>query len=129
MTLWTRRAIILVNADVAAAAKTKAESVMADMELASAQRAMFEVVRLSTTSSEPALAFGCNTALKPAMVARWKNEFIDLNPSKVRWYLMDAANNTLIATNSPDIIVSGQAWTWQDALNDVGLQVIESEQI
>ncbi len=122
MTEWTRRAHIFVRSTIIEAAKGKAESIMPDTN----EREMFSV-RLSPTGSEPPKVYGCNTALKIAHVQRWKDEFIDLNPAKVTWFLLDTDDETLLATNSQTVEVSGQAWSWQDSISDVGLVRIEGE--
>ena len=116
MTEWTRRAHIFVRSTIIEAAKGKAEEIMPDTN----EREMFGV-RLSVSGDEPVQAFGCNTALKLSFVQRWKGEFIDLNPAKVTWFLLSAADETLLTTNSQTVIASGQAWTWQDSVDDVGL--------
>ena len=122
MTEWTRRAHIFVRNTIIETAKDKAEAVMPDTN----EREMFSV-RLSPSGNEPPKAYGCNTALKLSFMQRWKSEFIDLNPAKVTWFLLSAADETLLATNSDSVIVSGQVWTWQDSVNDVGLVRIEEE--
>lgn len=122
MTEWTRRAHIFVRNTIIETAKDKAEAIMPDTN----EREMFSV-RLSPTGNEPPKAFGCNTALKLSFVQRWKDEFIDLNPAKVTWFLLDASGETLLATNSQTVVVSGQAWAWQDSIADVGLLRIEEE--
>ncbi len=124
MTEWTRRAHIFVRNTIIETAKEKAEQIMPDTN----EREMFSV-RLSISGDEPVQAFGCNTALKLSFVQRWKDEFIDLNSANVTWFLLDAADETLLATNSQTVVVSGQAWTWQDSVNDVGLVRIEEEVI
>ncbi len=124
MTEWTRRAHIFVRNSIIETAKEKAESIMPDTN----EREMFSV-RLSISGDEPVQAFGCNTALKLPFVQRWKDEFIDLNPANVTWFLLDAATEILLATNSQTVIASGQAWAWQDSVNDVGLVRIEEEVI
>ena len=124
MTEWTRRAHIFVRSTIIEAAKDKAESIMPDTN----EREMFSV-RLSISGDEPVQTFGCNTALKLPFVQRWKDEFIDLNPANVTWFLLDAADETLLATNSDSVVVSGQVWTWQDSVNDVGLVRIEEEDL
>lgn len=124
MTEWTRRAHIFVRSTIIETAKDKAEQIMPDTN----EREMFSV-RLSISGDEPVQAFGCNTALKLSFVQRWKSEFIDLNPAKVTWFLLDAADETLLATNSQTVVVSGQEWTWQDSIDDTGLVRIEQEEI
>ncbi len=120
MTEWTRRAHIFVRSAIIETAKDKAGAIMPDTN----EREMFSV-RLSISGDEPVQAFGCNTALKLSFVQRWKDEFIDLNPAKVTWFLLDAADETLLATNSDSVVVSGQVWAWQDSIDDAGLQVIQ----
>ncbi len=124
MTEWTRRAHIFVRSTIIEAAKGKAEDIMPGIN----EREMFSV-RLSVSGDEPVQAFGCNTALKLAFVQRWEDEFIDLNPAKVTWFLLDAADETLLATNSETVEVSGQAWTWQESIDDIGLVRVEGEGI
>ena len=122
MTEWTRRAHIFVRNTIIEVAKNKAESIMPDTN----EREMFSVP-LSVSGDEPVQAFGCNTALKLTFVQRWKDEFIDLNPANVTWFLLDAADETLLATNSQTVIANGQEWAWQDSIDDVGLVRIENE--
>lgn len=122
MTEWTRRAHIFARSTIIETAKDKAEAIMPDTN----ERDMFGV-QLSISGNEPVQAFGCNTALKLSFVQRWKDEFIDLNPAKVTWFLLDAADEILLATNSQAVIASGQAWSWQDSLDGIGLVRIEEE--
>ena len=89
---------------------------------------MFEVLKLSTSGSLPAQAYACNTALKLTFVQRWKDEFIDLNPNNVRWFLMNLAGE-LIATNSPTVTATGQAWDFGQSLDDTGLTIIQPEEL
>ncbi len=124
MTEWTRRAHIFVRNSIIAVAKDKAEAIMPDTN----EREMFSV-RLSISGNEPAQALGCNTALKLPFVQRWKDEFIDLNPANVTWFLLDAADEILLATNSQTVVVSGQVWAWQDSIDDIELVRIEEEVI
>lgn len=120
MTEWVRRAHIFIRANIIEEAKDRAALIMPDIN----EREMFSV-RLSVSGDEPPQVFGCNTALKLSHVQRWKDEFIDLNPANVTYFLLDAATNTLLATNSLTVVVNGQIWTWQDSLGDVGLVVIQ----
>ena len=115
---------MFVRASIIEAAKDKAEAIMPDTN----EREMFSV-RLSITGDEPVQAFGCNTALKLSFVQRWKDEFIDLNPANVTWFLLDAADEILLATNSQTVVVSGQVWAWQDSIDDIELVRIEEEVI
>ena len=124
MTQWTRRAHIFVRSTIIEAAKDKAEAIMPDTN----EREMFSI-RFSISGNEPVQAFGCNTALKLIYVQQLKSELIDTNPNKVTWFLLDAADETLLATNSQTVIVSGQEWAWQDSIDNVGLLRIEEEQI
>lgn len=120
-TEWTRRAHLFVRASIAAIARDKAEQIMPDTN----ERRMFDIGRYSITGEDPVQVFGCNTALKPAFVQRWKDEFIDLNPDNVRWYLLNAGDNSLIATNSETVTPTGQIWSFDDSLNDMGIQLIQ----
>lgn len=128
MTAWVYRVYLFVRADTLANAKTKARSIMAYLEGEAAQDATFDAVRLSVSGSTPVQAYGCSTALTAAMATRLKAELEDvvLDPAKFRAYVCDYDTLALRRTNSPNVVANRQVFTWDDALADMGLQVIRT---
>ena len=88
-----------------------------------AEIATFDVP-LSATGLEPATHYGTSTSATDALWMAWR-ELIDAGgyPGLV-WYRLDR-NGTVLAETNSATASAGDAWTWQDALDDLGLKRVE----
>ena len=101
-TIWIDRWIIFVKEQQIIAAN----GLMTPIDPDTGGDKTFGDVRLSATGEEPRTHSGCNTAATGAMTYGIKTAF-----EHVPWA----------------DIYDGHEWTWEDALADMGLQVIEEE--
>jgi len=104
VTKWTNRWIIIVNEEFIDSANAQ----MSPIDPDTGGDKTFGSVRLSSNGEEPRTHTGCNTAAKSDMTQGIFNAF-----DKAPWA----------------DIYDAHVWTWNEALDDMGLQVIEPEEL
>ena len=102
-TIWTDHWIIFVKEQQI----TAANGMMTPIDPDTGGDKTFGALRLSATGEEPRTHSGCSTAATGAMTGGIRTAF-----EHVPWAEL----------------YDGHEWTWEDALTDAGLQVIEAEE-
>lgn len=127
-TQWVARLIIIAPSGVLNAAhKDTHGQIFADVtgEALADEVKLFDSVELSSTGNAPATHYATSTAAT-ATIDSGVRSHVDTNmmPDS-RWWQLDAVTSLLTAKSASAGGTIGQAWTFADALDDVGLQRID----
>lgn len=88
-----------------------------------AEAATFRV-ELSATGLPPATHYGAATSATDALWAAMQALIEAGQYPGIQWYRLDRNVSILLETNSATA-TTGELWTWQDALDDMGLKRVE----
>lgn len=122
---WIYRVHIIVRAAILDVANEQAREIGIGGD---DSEEVFDTVKLSALGQGEPTDYGCSTLMTASMfeVLKTASELPAL--ASMRFYCVDAAQSTLIETNSPDCGEAiGQPWHWELSLADMGLHRIEED--